>query len=66
MTEEQLKLQTHILAGSFWENWSYTRELYRTKSPGAVKQYLETQKIRRDWIASQKQLTELQLKQKLL
>lgn len=44
---------TEILAASFWENWSFAKELKRMKSSKANSQFQAAEKIRKEWNAKQ-------------
>lgn len=43
-------IKEEILAASFYENWSFARDLYKMKNPKAVKQFQEANKIQKEWL----------------
>lgn len=48
MAERDIKEE--ILAASFYENWNFARDLYKTKNPKAKKQFKAAQEIQKEWL----------------
>lgn len=53
MELEEARIKGEILAASFYENWNFARELHKGKSSKAKAQFLEAEKVRKEWITHQ-------------
>lgn len=53
MEKREIILDPVIQGASFFENYSFARELHKSRNPKAKRQFEETMKIRKEWNDSQ-------------